>query len=84
MDVLSSFCSTDRMWERLVESFKKVFHAPRDKNEIGADAFQTLVVIAEGTLDTRPLTPVSTDPRNFEELTPNTFPHPGTTATEST
>ena len=36
-----------------------------DKNEEGADAFHTLVVVAEGIINSRPITPVSTDPGAF-------------------
>ena len=54
-----------------------------DKNEDGADAFHTLVVVAEGIINSRPITPVSTDPNDFEVLTPNSFLHPGVAATES-
>ena len=74
---------TGGMWERLVKSFKKVFYALLDKNEVGADAFHTLVVVAEGILNSRPITPVSTDPDDYYVLTPNSFLHPGVVATES-
>ena len=74
-------CSS--LLERLVKSFKKVFYALLDKNEVGADAFHTLVVVAEGILNSRQITPVSTDPGDFEALTPNSFLHPGVEATES-
>ena len=72
------------MWERLVKLFKKVFNALLDKNDIGADAFHTLVVVAEGIINSRPITPVSSDPNDFDALTPNSFLNPGVVATEST
>ena len=71
------------MWERLVKSFKKVVNALLDKNDIGADAFHTLVVVAEGILNSHPITPISSDPNDFDALTPNSFLNPGVVTTES-
>ena len=71
------------MWERIVKSLKKVFNAFLDKNDISADAFHTLVVISEGILNSRPITPVSSDPNDFNALSPNSFLNPGVVATES-
>ena len=75
---------TGGMFERLVKSFKKVFISLIDDRDLTADVFHTLVVTAEGILNSRPLTPVSTDPDDFDCLTPNSILHPGVTTTRTT
>ena len=45
----------------MVKAFKKVLYTLLDKYEVGADAFHTLVVVAEGIVNSRPLSPISND-----------------------
>ena len=71
-------------FERMVKAFKKVFYSLLDKHEVGADAFHTLVVVAEGIVNSRPLSSVSSDPEDFDVLTPNSLLHPMTTTTTTT
>ena len=51
---------------------------------VSAGSFQTLVAVAEGIVNSRPLTPVSNDPDVFNFLSPNSLLHPKTTATTIT
>ena len=65
------------IWERLVRSVKKVLKGLMESHEVSADVFETLVVRAEGILNSRPLTAASTSPDDFKPLTPNDILHPG-------
>ena len=71
-------------FEIMVKSFKKIFYSLLDKHEVSTDAFHTLVVIAEGIVNSRPLTPVSNDPDDFSSITPNSLLHPLLTETTTT
>ena len=66
-------------FERMVKAFKKVLYTLLDKHDVGADAFLTLVVVAEGIVNSRPLSPVPNDPEDFDVLSPNSLLHPMTT-----
>ena len=70
--------------ERIVKAFEKVFYSLLDEHEVGADAFHTLVVVAEGIVNSRPLTPVSSNPEDFDVLTPNSLLNPMTTMMTTT
>ena len=75
---------TGRIWERVVRSAKKVLKGLMDSHETSAEVFETLVVRAEGILNSRPLTAALTDPYDFKPLTPNDFLHPGDSPTPPT
>ena len=68
----------------MVKAFKKVLYSLLDKHEVAADSFHTLVVVAEGIVNSRPLSPVSSDPEDFDVLTPNSLLHPMTTTMTTT
>ena len=68
---------TGGIWERLVCLVKKVLKGLMEKHEVSSDVFHTLVVQAEGILNSRPLTAASTSPDDFKPLTPNDILHPG-------
>ena len=75
---------TGGMFERLVKSFMRGFVSLNGDRDLTADVFHTLLIMAEGILNSRPLTPVSNDPDDFDCLTPNPFLHPGVTTTKVT
>ena len=59
------------VWERVVGLFKKTLLGISKGDVLHFDTFVTAVVEAEGILNRRPLTHISTDPRDMEALTPN-------------
>ena len=69
-------------WERLIRSFKKVLKALVNE-DMDIERFRTLVIVATGIINRRPLTRVSSDPRDPRPLTPMTFLSPGAVLTAS-
>ena len=61
------------VWERLVRSCKKAMYAVLGNRSVTEDFLSTTMCIVEQTLNSRPLTPVSSDVNDFEALTPNHF-----------
>ena len=60
-------------WERLVRSCKRVFYAILGNRKLTEDVLLTTFCLVEQTLNARPLTPVSSDPNEFDALCPNYF-----------
>ena len=58
-------------WERVVGLFKKTLAGISKGDVLHYDTFATAVTEAEGILNRRPLTHISTDSRDMEALTPN-------------
>ena len=65
-------------WERVVGLFKKTLSGIASGDVLHYDTFNTAVTEAEGILNRRPLTHISTDPRDLEALTPNHLLCPAT------
>ena len=65
-------------WERVVGLFKKTLSGISKGDVLHYDTFATAVVEAEGILNKRPLTHISTDSRDMEALTPNHLLAPST------
>ena len=61
------------IWERLVQSCKKVMIAILDNRSLTDEVFSTTMCLVEQTLNARPLTAVSDDPEDLTALTPNHF-----------
>ena len=61
------------IWERLVQSCKKVMIAILDNRSLTEEALSTTMCLVEQTLNARPLTAVSDDPEDLTALTPNHF-----------
>ena len=65
-------------WERVVGLFKKSLITISKGDVMHFDAFNTAVIGAEAILNRRPLTHISTDPRDVEALTPEHLLSPST------
>ncbi|XP_065082920.1 uncharacterized protein LOC135705238 [Ochlerotatus camptorhynchus] len=61
------------LWEAAVKSFKSHFKRTIGSRTLLHDEMQTVVVQVEAILNSRPLTPISNDPTDFEALTPGHF-----------
>ena len=61
------------VWERLVRSCKKAMYAVLGNRSVTEDVPSTTMCIVEQTMNTRPLTSVSSDANDLEALTPNHF-----------
>ena len=61
------------VWERLVQSCKKVMIAILENRSLTDDVLSTTMCLVEQTLNARPLTAVSDDPEDLTALTPNHF-----------
>ena len=66
------------VWERVVGLFKKSISSISSGDVMHYDAFCTAVTEAEGILNRRPLTQISTDSKDTEALTPNHLLSPAT------
>ena len=61
------------IWERLVQSCKKVMIAILDNRSLTNEVLSTTMCLVEQTLNARPLTAVSDDPEDLTALTANNF-----------
>ncbi|XP_055944365.1 uncharacterized protein LOC129975327 [Argiope bruennichi] len=61
------------LWEAGVKSFKHHLKRVVGNARLTMEQFLTIVIQIEGILNSRPLTPLSSDPNNFEILTPGHF-----------
>ncbi|XP_065092638.1 uncharacterized protein LOC135713451 [Ochlerotatus camptorhynchus] len=61
------------LWEAAVKSFKSHFKRTIRSRTLLHDEMQTVIVQVEAILNSRPLTPISNDPTDFEALTPGHF-----------
>ena len=60
-----------RVFESLVRSCKKAVYEVLGNRSVTEDVLSTPMCLVEQTLNTRPLTPVSSDATNLEAITPN-------------
>ena len=58
-------------WERIIRSIRKILRALLGQQLVTDEMLQTLTAEIAGILNSRPLTPVSSDPEDLEPLTPN-------------
>ncbi|XP_064638330.1 uncharacterized protein LOC135494343 [Lineus longissimus] len=63
------------VFEIMVKAAKRALKISIDNADINDEEFHTFVVDAEGLLNSRPLTPPSSDPEDQLPLTPNHFLH---------
>ena len=61
------------IWERLVRSFKRVLYTILGKRRLTDEMLHTTFCLVEKALNSRPLTPVSTDPCDLNAIRPNHF-----------
>ena len=61
------------IWERLVQSCKKVMIAILDNRSFNDEVLSITMCLVDQTLNTRPLTAVSDDPEDLTALTKNHF-----------
>ena len=60
-------------WKRLVRSLKRVLYDILGSRRVTEEVLGTALCLVEQALNSRPITPVSTDSRALEALTPNHF-----------
>ena len=58
-------------WERTIRSVRKILRALLGQQLVSDEMLRTLMSEVEGILNGRPLTPVSSDPKDLDPLTPN-------------
>ena len=58
-------------WERMIRSIRRVLAGLTREQTLGEEELCTLLTVAEGIVNSRPITPVSADPKDLEALTPN-------------
>ena len=58
-------------WERIIRSIRKILKALLGQQLVTDEMLQTLMAEVAGILNSRPLTPVSSDPKDLEPLTLN-------------
>ena len=63
--------------DRCIRSTKSVLSMIMERERISYDGFHTILVAAEAILNRRPITQVSSDPRDVNALTPSDILYPG-------
>ena len=63
----------DGIWENLVRNFKRVLYTILTTRRLTDEVLHTTFCLVVNALNSRPLTPVSTDPCDLNALTPNDF-----------
>ena len=58
-------------WERIIRSIRKILRALLEQQLVYNEMLQTFKAKVSGVLNSRPLTPVSSDLKHLEPLTPN-------------
>ena len=58
-------------WERTIRSVHKILRALLGQQLVSDEILRTLMSEVEGILNSRPLTPVTSDPKDLDPLTPN-------------
>ena len=58
-------------WERIIPSIRKILRALLGQQHISDEMLRTMMTEVQGILNSRPLTLVSSDPKDLEPLTPN-------------
>ena len=61
----------DGAWERIIRSIRKILRAFLGQQLVTDEMLQKVMAEVAGVLNSRPLTPVSNDPKDPEPLTPN-------------
>ena len=59
------------VWERQIRSVRRILFTIMTEQVPTSEMLTTLLVVAEGIINNRPLTPASDDPNDLEPLTPN-------------
>ena len=59
------------VWERLIRSTKKILRSLVGQRELNDESLRTFLAEVEKIMNDRPITPVSSDPRDLEALTSN-------------
>jgi len=59
------------VWERVIRLIRKILTALLGQQLVNEEMLHTLMAEVQGILNSRPLTPVSNDPKDLEPLTPN-------------
>ena len=58
------------VWERQIRSVRRILAGLTQEQVLSYEMLTTLLVVAEGIINNRPITPVSSDPADLEPLTP--------------
>ena len=59
------------VWERMIRSVRKILRALLGEQLISDESLRTMMTEVQSILNSRPLTPVSSDPKDLEPITPN-------------
>ena len=61
------------IWERLVRTFKQILYTILGTRRLTHEVLNTIFCLVEHALNSRPLTPVTAQPSDLGEITPNHF-----------
>ena len=59
------------VWERMIRSVRKILRALLGEQLVSDESLRTMMTEVQSILNSRPLTPVSSDPKDLEPITPN-------------